>query len=103
MHIGGGPNDEATKRPFIQAIEGAFEPMRVCYKRSEDPTRGGTFGVDLRIPQHGGKAEIEQVRTAMRGDGLRECLENAFKSITFGPPPKGPTMVSVSVRFSLGQ
>lgn len=103
MHIGGGPNDEATKRPFIQAIEGAFEPMRVCYKKSDDPARGGTFGVDLKIPHQGGKAEIQQVRTAMKGEGLRECLENTFRGITFGPPPKGPTMVSVSVRFSLGQ
>lgn len=103
MHIGGGPNDESSKRPFIQAIEGAFEPMRTCYKRAEDPARGGTFGVDLKIPNHGGKAEIQQVRTALKGDGLRECLEGAFRDIKFGPPPKGPTTVSVSVRFSLGQ
>ena len=101
MHIGGGPNDEVTKRPFIQAIESAFEPMRACYKKSDDPSHGGTFGVDLKIPHHGGKAEIQQVRTAMKGEGLRECLENTFRGITFGQPPKGPTMVSVSIRFSL--
>lgn len=103
MHIGGGPNDEATKRPFIQAIEGAFEAMRACYKKSEDPTRGGTFGVDLKIPNHGGKPELQQVRTAMKGEPLRECLQNAFRGISFGPPPKGPTVVSVSVRFTLDQ
>jgi hypothetical protein len=72
MHIGGGPNDEVTKRPFIQAIESAFEPMRACYKKSDDPAHGGTFGVDLKIPHHGGKAEIQQVRTALKGEGLRE-------------------------------
>jgi hypothetical protein len=103
MHIGGGPNDDATKRPFIQAIEGSFEAMRACYKKSDDPSHGGTFGVDLKIAHHGGKAELQQVRTAMKGEGLRECLESAFRGISFAPPPKGPTMVSVSVKFSLGQ
>lgn len=103
MHIGGGPNDESTKRPFIQAIEGSFESMRACYKKSDDPSRGGTFGVDLKIAHHGGKPELQQVRTAMKGEGLRECLENAFRGISFAAPPKGPTVVSVSVKFSLGQ
>ncbi len=103
MHIGGGPNDDVSKRPFVQAIENSFEGMRVCYKKAEDPTRGGTFGVDLKIGHSGGKPELQQVRTALKGDGLRECLESAFKEITFGPPPKGPTIVSVSVRFSLAE
>ena len=102
MHIGGGPNDDVSKRPFVQAIEGSFEAMRVCYKKAEDPTHGGTFGVDLKIGHGGGKAELQQIRTALKGEGLRECLESAFKEISFGPPPKGPTIVSVSVRFSLG-
>ncbi len=102
MHIGGGPNDDSSKRPFIQAIEGSFEAMRICYKKSDDPTRGGTFGVDLKIAHNGGKAELQQVRTAMKGEGLRECLEGAFRGINFGPPPKGPTVVSVSVKFTLG-
>jgi hypothetical protein len=77
--------------------------MRLCYRKAEEPTRGGTFGVDLKIGQNGGKPELEQVRTALKGEGLRECLEGAFKDISFGPPPKGPTVVSVSVRFSLTQ
>ncbi len=102
MHIGGGPNDDVSKRPFVQAIESSFEAMRVCYKKAEEPARGGTFGVDLKIGHNGGKAELQQIRTALKGDGLRECLEGAFKEINFGPPPKGPTIVSVSVRFSLG-
>ena len=103
MHIGGGPNDDTTKRPFVQAIEGAFDAFRGCYKHAEDPMRGGTFGVDLKIGQKGGKAEVQQVRTALKGTDLRECLQGAFKEITFAAPPKGPTMVSVSIRFSLGQ
>ena len=102
MHIGGGPNDEVNKRPFIKAIEGAFDAMRVCYRKAEDPARGGTFGVDLKIGGKGGKPEVQQVRTALKGETLKECLQTTFKEIQFGPPPKGPTTVSVSVKFSLG-
>lgn len=102
MHIGGGPNDESSKRPLIRAIEDAYEPLRVCYRKAEDPEHGGTFGVDLKIAGKGGTAEIQQVRTALKGEKLRECLTGVFKGIQFAPPPKGPTIVSVSVRFSLG-
>lgn len=102
MHIGGGPNDEVSKRPLIQAIEAAYEPLRVCYRNAEDPLHGGTFGVDLKIAGKGGTPEIQQVRTALKGERLRECLTSVFKGIQFAPPPKGPTVVSVSVRFSLG-
>jgi hypothetical protein len=102
MHIGGGPNDEASKRPFIHAIEASYENLRACYKKAEDPLQGGTFGVDLKVGAKGGTPEIQQVRTALKGETLRECLSSAFKGIQFGPPPKGPTVVSVSVRFTLG-
>ena len=102
MHIGGGPNDEAGKRPFIQAIEASYDALRACYKKAEDPTQGGTFGVDLKIAARGGAPELQQIRTALKGEGLRECLGSVFKGIQFAPPPKGRTVVSVSVRFSLG-
>jgi pyruvate/2-oxoglutarate dehydrogenase complex dihydrolipoamide acyltransferase (E2) component len=102
MHIGGGPNDEASKRPFIHAIESSYDALRACYRKAEDPLQGGTFGVDLKVGAKGGTPEIQQVRTALKGETLRECLSSAFKRIQFGPPPKGPTVVSVSVRFTLG-
>jgi hypothetical protein len=102
MHIGGGPNDDVSKRPFIQAIEAAYDSLRVCYKKAEDPTQGGTFGVDLKIAARGGTPELQQVRTALKGESLRECIGTVFKGIEFAPPPKGRTIVSVSVRFSMG-
>jgi len=58
MHIGGGPNDEVSKRPFIQAIEAAYDSLRACYKKAEDPTQSGTFGVDLKIAARGGTPEL---------------------------------------------
>ena len=102
MHIGGGPNDDVSKRPFIQAIEAAYDSLRACYKKAEDPTQGGTFGADLKIAARGGTAELQQVRTALKGESLRECIGTVFKGIEFAPPPKGRTIVSVSVRFSMG-
>ncbi|MGC4068951.1 MAG: hypothetical protein QM784_30760 [Polyangiaceae bacterium] len=100
MHIGGGPNDALTKRPFIQAIEAGFDAMRACYRSAEVPTKGGTFGVDLRVEREGGNPSVQSVRTAMKGDELRQCLEGAFRGLSFGKPNK-PTVLSVSVHFSL--
>lgn len=102
MHIGGGPNDDVSKRPFIQAIEASYDSLRACYKKAEDPTQSGTFGVDLKIAARGGTPELQQVRTALKGESLRECIGTVFKGIEFAPPPKGRTIVSVSVRFSMG-
>jgi len=102
MHIGGGPNDDVSKRPFIQAIESAYDSLRACYKKAEDPSQGGTFGADLKIAARGGTPELQQVRTALKGESLRECIGTVFKGIEFAPPPKGRTIVSVSVRFSMG-
>jgi hypothetical protein len=101
MHIGGGPNDAETKRPFISAIETGFERMRVCYQKAEEPTKGGTFGVDLRIERQGGHPKVQAVRTAMKGEALRLCLEQAFLGLDFGKPAKGATVLSASVYFEL--
>jgi hypothetical protein len=102
MHIGGGPNDEQSKRPFIQAIEASYDSLRACYKKAEDPTQSGTFGVDLKIAARGGAPELQQIRTTLKGESLRECISSVFKGIEFAPPPKGRTVVSVSVRFVIG-
>lgn len=101
MHIGGGPNDTATKRPFIEAIEHGFDAMRACYREADQPEQGGTFGVDLRVERSGGHPKLQAVRTVMKGERLKTCLEHAFLELEFGPPPKGPTVLSASIRFSL--
>jgi hypothetical protein len=101
MHIGGGPNDALTKRPFIEVIEAAFDGMRQCYRKAEEPMKGGTFGVDLRIEREGGHPTVQAIRTAMKGDAMRTCLEEAFSGLTFGKPAKGATVLSASVYFTL--
>jgi hypothetical protein len=101
MHIGGGPNDEETKRPFVATITEGFEAMRACYRLAEQPEKGGTFGVDLRIESAGGSPAVQAVRTAMKGSELSSCLTQAFAQLRFGKPARGATVLSASVHFSL--
>jgi hypothetical protein len=102
MHIGGGKNDEAEKAPFKSAIEPHFPEFRRCYQHTEQPGKGGTFGVDLFIDRDGGKAEVRQPRTGMSGEKFRNCVVEVFKSIDFERPRAGPTVISYSLRFSVG-
>ena len=100
MHIGGGPNDNVTKRPIRDAVKPHFDAMRACYAKAISPKKAETFGVDLRIPGEGGLAKITKPRTAMKGEGLSECMVAAFEKVEFQKPPKGlPMTVSFSVEF----
>lgn len=100
MHIGGGPNDAETKRPFIEAIEKGFTAMRSCYSEVEDPAKGGTFGVDLRVDRIGGRPSIQALRTVMKGERFKTCVQQAFEGLEFSRPSK-PTVLSASVQFIL--
>lgn len=101
LHIGGGPNDAETKAPFSSAIARHFPAFMACYRKSEDPAQGGRFGVDLHIARGGGRARLEQPRTALRGGDFRACLSQVFESVEFAPPKRGPTTLSYSLRFTL--
>ena len=100
LHIGGGPNDNVTKRPIREAVKLHFDDLRECYARALSPKDKETFGVDIRIPGDGGKARITKPRTAMKGEGIVECMVGVFESVEFSRPPKGaPMTVSFSVEF----
>ena len=101
LHIGGGPNDAKTKEPFHKAVEQRFEDLRACYSEVVDPKKGGTFGVDLFIPAAGGNPEVRQPRTGMAGPKFRQCVLDAFGKVNFHKPPRGPTVISYSIRFKL--
>jgi hypothetical protein len=102
MHVGGGRNDEAEKAPFKRAIEAQFVEFRRCYVHVEQPGKGGTFGVDLFIDRDGGAPEVRQPRTGMSGDKFRSCVVGVFGGIQFERPRAGPTVVSYSLRFTVG-
>jgi hypothetical protein len=102
LHIGGGPNDEATKELFREAIAAHFADFRRCYAKVSEPGKGGVFGVDLRIGRDGGRPKIQQARTGMGGKEFRECVTGVFSNVEFEGPPRGPTVISYSIRFTVG-
>ncbi|WP_284721743.1 hypothetical protein [Polyangium sorediatum] len=101
MHIGGGPNDDATKAPFNRSVEPHFDELRRCFAKVEDQKKGGDFGVDLLVDGKGGKAQVSHPRTALKGEGFVPCVVGVFEAIEFLKPKGGKkTMVSYSIRFT---
>lgn len=103
MHVGGGKNDADEKAPFHRALERQFPALLECYRLVDEPWTGGSFGVDLKIPREGGGPRVEQPRTKLRGAGFQECMVLAFGKAKFERPKAGPTVISYSVRFTLGR
>jgi hypothetical protein len=103
LHVGGGPNDADTKAPFQRAIAARFPAFLDCYRKNEDPAKGGRFGIDLHIGRAGGHPRIEQPRTAMRGPEFRACVSAVFESVEFEKPKRGPTTISYSLHFTVGE
>lgn len=102
LHVGGGPNDAASKAPFVTAIEQRFPDFLRCYRLVSEPGKGGSFGVDLHIERSGGHARIEQPRSALEGEPFRACMVKAFESVEF-PQLKKPFVISYSLRFLVEQ
>jgi hypothetical protein len=102
MHVGGGKNDADEKAPFQRALERQFPALLDCYRLADDPWAGGSFGIDLKIPRAGGAPLLEQPRTKIRGPGFQECMLAALGRTQFEKPKAGPTVISYSVRFTLG-
>ena len=100
MHIGGGPNDRVSKQPIGDSVKPHFDALRACWKHVAEPAKAGDFGVDLLIPREGGKAEVTNPRTAIKGEGFESCVVSVFEGIDFLKPKTGKTMVSYSVRFT---
>lgn len=102
MHVGGGKNTPEEKAPFHRALERQFPAFLECYRLADEPWAGGSFGVDIKIARAGGAPTVEQPRTKIRGKGFEECMLAAFGKAQFEKPKAGPTVISYSVRFTLG-
>jgi len=100
MHIGGGPNDAATKEPIAKSVEPHFDEFKRCFAMVGDQKHGGDFGVDLLIEAEGGKAKVTAPRTRMKGAGFEDCVVKVFASIDFLKPRFGKTVVSYSLQFT---
>lgn len=99
VHIGGGPNDDATKAPVRASIAPHFDELSACFDEAEG-ARGGDFGVDLRIPAVGGRAKVGPHRTTLRGEPFVACVLAVFEGIDFARPRGGATVASYSLRFT---
>ncbi len=100
MHIGGGPNDGETKRPFLRAIEARNERFLGCYRQVDRPMAGGTYGVDLYVGRRGKSPEVRGARQRLGDSDFESCMNDAFRSVDFEPPGK-PTVLSYSLRFDV--
>ncbi len=100
MHIGGEANTADQKRPIRAAVAKHYDAMKRCYAMAEDPPKGATFGVDMRIKGEGGQPKISNPRSGLRGGDVKACLVKVFENIDFPRQPKGVArMVSFSIAF----
>jgi hypothetical protein len=101
LHIGGSSRDAAQRDSFLEALERGSWRYLDCYPLVDEPGSEGTFGADLRVEPRGGKPAVRQVRTRLKGEAFRSCMEHAFESTRFDPTPSGrAVIVSYSVKFS---
>jgi hypothetical protein len=103
MHVGGGTNSPEEKAPFHRALEQQFSAFLGCYRLADEPSAGGSFGIDIKIPRAGGAPTVEQPRTKIHGAGFQDCMLAAFGKVQFEKPKAGPTVISYSVMFTLGK
>jgi hypothetical protein len=99
LHIGGGPNDAATKGPFLRQLAAEFDSFRRCYSTVETPGARGTFGIDLLVPKEGGHAAASNPRTNLKGAAFHDCMVTAFESVSFERPKHGATKLSYALAF----
>lgn len=102
MHIGGEPNTEAAKRPWLADIDSQREAILRCYRAVDAPGASGSFGFDLYVGRAGGTAEIRGIRQKLGGPKLEQCMTGAMSAIDFHPPGR-PTVLSYSLYFELGR
>jgi len=100
MHIGGEENTAAQKRPIRAEVAKHYDAMKRCWAMATEPPDKATFGVDMRIDGKGGPAKITNPRSGLKGDGVKDCMVQAFEAVEFPRQPGGvDRMVSFSVEF----
>lgn len=100
LHVGGGPNDEATRRPILRAIEAHERRFLGCYRQVDRPLRGGIYGIDLYVAGRGGSPEVRATRQKLGSEAFDACMQGAFREVRLPRPPR-PTVVSYSLRFDV--
>lgn len=100
MHIGGGPNDDATKEPFWKSIAAHHDDFAACWSKLPKPGKV-EFGIDALVPGKGGLAKIDRPRATVADAAFTACMQDVYTKIEFLPPRSGlATKVSASLRLS---
>jgi hypothetical protein len=100
LHLGGGRDED--RQPILLTLEHSFPRFLACYPLVEDGGKEGTFGVDLVVPLEGGRPQVAQPRTAIRGDAFKACMLKVFETLKFKPQRRA-TAVSYSLKFNVGR
>lgn len=100
MHIGGGPNDDLTKAPFLAAIAASHAELATCWAALGKRT-AVDFGADFLVPAKGGLAKVDRPRSTVQDPAFVRCATAAFGRVVFAPGKSGlATKVSTSVRLT---
>ena len=99
MHVGGGPNDDATKEPFWKSIGAHHDDFAACWSKLPKPGKV-EFGIDALVPGKGGLAKIDRPRSTALDPAFVACMQDVYAKMEFLPPKSGqPTKVSASLRL----
>ncbi|MCU0656939.1 MAG: hypothetical protein MUF64_17290 [Polyangiaceae bacterium] len=98
IHIGGGPNDNATKEPFKRSVQPHYDEMRRCWSMVEG--QKGDISVELRVEREGGKARVKPNKSTFKHREFNECVHRVFEGIDFLKPRTGTTVLNFSLRFT---
>lgn len=100
MHIGGGPNDDATKEPFWKSIAAHHEDFAACWSKLPKAEKV-EFGIDALVPGKGGLAKVDRPRSTSKDAAFVACMQDVYAKMEFQPPKSGVlTKVSASIRLS---
>lgn len=104
MHVGGGPFDDATKKPFETTLAPHHPAAAECWAKHITKNKPFDMGVDLLIEASGGHPKVSNPRVRFEKgeeDGqFIPCIVAVFEAVDFPPLSRGKSGVSYSLRFT---
>lgn len=104
MHVGGGPFDDATKKPFETTLAPHHPAAAQCWAEHIKRAKPFDMGVDLLIEASGGHPKVSNPRLHLEkgeDDGqFVACITGVFEAVEFPPLARGKSGVSYSLRYT---
>jgi hypothetical protein len=100
LHVARPLGLEPHRSRLLRAFEKEFGAFERCHALASPHAQNASFGVDLLVPARGGRGAVRQTRTRLTGDTFQSCMQRAFETVVFEPPPTArPEIVSYSLLF----